>query len=241
MIAFNCLSIVIPCYNEEKTVNLILKKVTDVELLNNISKEIILVNDCSKDNTIQVIETFFKERPHISYKLLNHKINQGKGAAINTGIVHATGDFIIIQDADIETDPYEYNLLIKPVLDGHADVVYGSRFAGGTTRRILSLKHLMVNKFLTFLCNLFTGMNLTDMETCYKLIRSDILKNIPLKENRFGFEPEVTSKLSRIKNIRIYEVPISYYARTHEDGKKIGWKDGCRAIWCILKYNIWDR
>lgn len=239
--SLNCLSIIVPCYNEEKTIGLILSRVLEVNLIDNIGKEIIVVNDCSKDNTKMVLEDFFRSKQGIKHQIINHEVNQGKGAAIRTGIVKATGDYIIIQDADIETDPHEYNKLLKPVIDGHADVVYGSRFAGGMARRILSLKHLMVNKFLTFLSNIFTGMNLTDMETCYKLVKADTLKGISLTENRFGFEPEVTAKLSRIPEIRIYEVSISYYARTHADGKKIGWKDGFRAIWCILKYNLWSK
>lgn len=235
---FQKLSIIIPCYNEEKTVHLILNKVMDVTLRNNISKEIIIVNDCSKDGTSRAIENYFQAHPDVDYKLCNHEVNKGKGAAIHTGIKKAMGDYVIIQDADLEYDPQEYNTLIQPVIDGFADVVFGSRFVGGNPHRILFFWHSIGNKFLTFLSNMFTNLNITDMETCYKLFRRDIIQGIELKENRFGFEPEVTAKIARIKGVRIYEVGISYYGRTFEEGKKIGWKDGFRAIYCILKYNI---
>jgi glycosyltransferase involved in cell wall biosynthesis len=238
---FNKLSIIIPCYNEERTVHLILDKVRRVQLRNDIKKEIIVVNDCSKDNTAAAIDNYFKQYPAEDYKLFNHEVNKGKGAAIHTGIAKATGDYLIIQDADLEYDPNEYNLLIQPVLDGFADVVFGSRFMGGNPHRILFFWHSIGNKFLTSFSNVFTNLNLTDMETCYKLFRTDIIQGIQLNEKRFGFEPEVTAKISRIKNIRIYEVGISYYGRTYEEGKKIGWKDGFRAIACILKYNLWSR
>jgi glycosyltransferase involved in cell wall biosynthesis len=238
---FSKLSIVIPCYNEEKTVHLILDKVRNVEMKGGIKKEIIIVNDCSSDNTKASIENYFQKFPETDYRLFNHEVNEGKGAAIHTGIRQATGDYLIIQDADMEYDPNEYNLLIQPVLDGFADVVFGSRFMGGNPHRILFFWHSIGNKFLTSISNAFTNLNLTDMETCYKLFRTDIIQGIDLKENRFGFEPEVTAKISRVKNARIYEVGISYYGRTYEEGKKIGWKDGFQAIWCILKYNIWSR
>jgi glycosyltransferase involved in cell wall biosynthesis len=241
MHTFQKLSIVIPCYNEEKTVHLILDKVCTVSLKNNISKELIIVNDCSKDKTRQAIENYFLQHPGTEYRLYNHEVNKGKGAAIHTGIAQATGDFIIIQDADLEYDPNEYNLLIQPVLDGFADVVFGSRFMGGNPHRILFFWHSLGNKFLTMLSNAFTNLNLTDMETCYKMFRREIIQSIKLKEKRFGFEPEVTAKIARIKNVRVYEVGISYYGRTYEEGKKIGWKDGFRAIWCILKYNLFSR
>ena len=235
------LSILIPAYNEEKTIHLILDKVRDVVLPNEIEKEVIIVNDCSKDDTKGAVERYMEKNTSLPISLYNQEVNQGKGAAIHKAIELATGEYLIVQDADLEYDPNEYNVLLKPVLDGFADVVYGSRFMGGNPHRILFFWHSIGNKFLTFLSNMFTNLNLTDMETCYKLIRSDIAKGLNLKEKRFGFEPELTAKLSRVKKIRIYEVGISYYGRTYEEGKKIGWKDGFRAIWCILKYNIWSR
>jgi glycosyltransferase involved in cell wall biosynthesis len=238
---FKKLSIVIPCYNEERTVHLILEKVSNVELKAGIQKEIIIVNDCSMDNTKNAIENYFQKNPGINYTLYNHEVNMGKGAAIHTGISKATGEYLIVQDADLEYDPHEFNLLIQPVLDGFADIVFGSRFMGGNPHRILFFWHSLGNKFLTTFSNAFTNLNLTDMETCYKLFRTDIIQSINLKEKRFGFEPEVTAKISRVKNARIYEVGISYYGRTYDEGKKIGWRDGFRAIWCILKYNIWSR
>ena len=234
------LSIIIPCYNEGPTVHHILNKVKDVELINSITKEIIIVNDCSTDNTKSVIENYIQNNSDINFRLLNHEINKGKGAAIHTGIVHATGDYLIIQDADLEYDPKEFNLLLQPVLDAGADVVYGSRFIGGNAHRILFFWHTIGNKFLTFLSNMFTNMNISDMETCYKLFRSEIVKTIDLKEKRFGFEPEVTAKISKIPDIKIYEVGISYYGRTYKEGKKINWKDGFRAIYCVLKYNLFS-
>ena len=232
------LSILIPAYNEGKTIHLILNKVKEVKLLNDIQKEIIIVNDCSKDNTQEAIEQYIKENAEMNIRLFNQEVNQGKGAAIHKAIELATGDYLIVQDADLEYDPNEYNSLIKPVLDGFADVVYGSRFMGGNPHRILFFWHSIGNGVLTTLSNMFTNLNLTDMETCYKLMRSDIAKSLKLKEKRFGFEPELTAKLSRVHKIRIYEVGISYYGRTYEEGKKIGWKDGFRAIYCIIKYNI---
>jgi glycosyltransferase involved in cell wall biosynthesis len=235
------LSILIPAYNEEKTIHLILNKVKAVELAGGIRKEVIIVNDCSKDDTKGAIERYMGENPDFPITLYNQEVNQGKGAAIHKAIELATGDYLIVQDADLEYDPAEYNILLKPIIDGFADVVYGSRFMGGNPHRILFFWHSIGNKFLTFLSNMFTNLNLTDMETCYKIVRSDIAKGLRLKEKRFGFEPELTAKLSRIKGIRIYEVGISYYGRTYEEGKKIGWKDGFRAIWCIMKYNIWSR
>ena len=238
---FKKLSIVIPCYNEERTIHLILDKVLKVQLIQNIQKEIILIDDCSSDNTSSVLKKYLENNSHASFMLLKHEVNKGKGAAIHTGIAHATGDYLIIQDADLEYNPDEYNLLIQPILDGFADVVFGSRFIGGNPHRILFFWHSLGNKFLTFLSNAFTNLNLTDMETCYKLFRTDIIQKIQLKEKRFGFEPEVTARISRVKGVRIYEVGISYFGRTYEEGKKIGWKDGLRAIWCIIKYNLFSK
>ncbi len=234
----NCLSIIIPCYNESKTIHQILNKVIEIGLINDIKKEIIIVDDCSKDKSPDAIRDFFSGFPGVEYKLIVHQVNQGKGAALHTGIREATGDYVIIQDADLEYDPKEYNLLLQPVVDGFADVVYGSRFAGGNPHRILFFWHSIGNKLLTFLCNMVSNLNLTDMETCYKLCKRELIQSLDLKEKRFGFEPEVTIKISRIPKIRIYEVGISYYGRTFEEGKKINWKDGFRAIYCILRYGL---
>jgi len=235
------LSIVIPAYNEQNTIHEILNAVGEVVLDGGMKKEIIIVDDCSTDKTMERLMAYRDEHPEMELMLYKHEVNKGKGAALHTGIEKATGDYIIIQDADLEYDPHEYNLLLKPILNGQADVVYGSRFIGGHPHRVLFFFHTIGNKFLTFMSNLFTGINLTDMETCYKLFRADLVKGIKLREKRFGFEPEVTAKMSRIKGVRIYEVGISYYGRTYEEGKKIGWKDGFRALWCIMKYNIWSR
>ena len=232
------LSIIIPAYNEAATIHLILNKVKQVQLLNAIEKEIIIVNDCSKDGTEQAIENYRNENLDLNIQYFKHEINKGKGAALHTGIARATGDYLIIQDADLEYDPNEYNILIKPIIDGFADVVYGSRFMGGKPHRILFFWHTIGNKVLTFLSNMFTNLNLSDMETCYKVFKTELIQNIKFTENRFGFEPEVTAKISRIKEIRIYEVGISYYGRTYLEGKKIGWKDGFRALYCILKYGM---
>jgi glycosyltransferase involved in cell wall biosynthesis len=235
------LSIVIPAYNEGKTIHLILDKVKEVQLLGEIQKEIIIVNDCSKDDTEEAVKRYHAANPALNIQYFKHEVNKGKGAALHTGIKLASGDIVMIQDADLEYDPQEYNILIKPIADGFADVVYGSRFMGGKPHRILFFWHTIGNKFLTFLSNAMTNLNLTDMETCYKVFKRDIVQSLELKENRFGFEPEVTAKISRIPNIRIYEVGISYYGRTYEEGKKIGWKDGFRAIYCILKYNLFSK
>lgn len=238
----NQLSIIIPAYNEGRTIHLILDKVLKVSLINNIQKEIIIVNDASTDNTKEAVENYIQLHGHeIKISLHNQTFNQGKGAAIHKGIELSTGEYLIVQDADLEYDPTEFNILLKPVVDGFADVVYGSRFMGGKPHRILFFWHTIGNHFLTFLSNMFTNLNLTDMETCYKLFNAEIAKKLGLKEKRFGFEPEVTARISRVPKIRIYEVGISYYGRTYEEGKKIGWKDGFRAIYCILKYNIFSK
>ena len=235
------LSVIIPVYNEERTLTKILDRVRETELIHGIEKELIIVNDCSTDKSEDIILAYQKEHPELTIEYLAHEKNQGKGAALHNGIKKASGEYLIIQDADLEYDPTEYNLLLKPVCDGFADVVYGSRFLGGNPHRVLFFWHSIGNKFLTFLSNMFTNLNMTDMETCYKLFKTDIVQGLKQKEKRFGFEPEVTAKVSRVKGIRIYEVGISYYGRTYEEGKKIGWKDGVRAIYCILKYGLFSR
>jgi glycosyltransferase involved in cell wall biosynthesis len=231
-------SIIIPAYNEENTIQAILTKVMAVNLINSIGKEIIVVNDCSTDRTKERINEFIEQHPGSSVLLINQETNQGKGAAIHAGISAASGEFLIIQDADLEYDPNEYNILLKPVMDGVADAVFGSRFRGGNPHRVSFFWHSIGNHLLTFCCNIFSNLNMTDMETCYKLMRTDHIKSITLKEKRFGFEPEITIKLSRIPGIRIYEVGVSYYGRSYSEGKKINWKDGFRAIYCILKYGL---
>jgi glycosyltransferase involved in cell wall biosynthesis len=237
---FELLTIIVPAYNEGKTITTILDKLCAVQLINQINKEIVVVNDCSKDNTADVVRQFIAANPTVNIRLVEHEVNKGKGAALHTGIKYASGDYLIVQDADLEYDPNEFNLLIKPVIDGFADVVYGSRFMGGNPHRILFFWHSIGNQFLTFCSNMFNNLNLTDMETCYKLFRSDIIKNISLHESRFGFEPEVTAKVAKIPDIRIYEVGISYYGRTYAEGKKINWRDGFRALYCIARYGLFS-
>lgn len=232
------ISIIIPCYNEADTISSLLSAVLNVQLP--CAKEIIIIDDCSTDRSFEIIENFSKENPEL--KVFKQAINLGKGAALRTGIAQATGDIVIIQDADLEYNPEEYPSLIKPFEDGVADVVYGSRFKGAHAERILYFWHSVGNKFLTLLSNMMTNLNLTDMETCYKVFRRDIIQNVSIIEDRFGFEPEITAKIAAYKpRLRIYEVGISYYGRTYEEGKKIDWKDGIAAIWCIFKYNLWAR
>ena len=223
------LSIIIPVYNEKETIN----DIIDAVVATPYRKEIIIVDDCSTDGTRNILTKIKKD----GLKVYIHDKNQGKGAALQTGFSHATGDIILIQDADLEYDPQEYSTLINPILEGKADVVYGSRFAGHGAHRVLYFWHYMGNRFLTFLSNLFTNLNLTDMETCYKAFTREAIAGVKIKEKRFGFEPEITAKMAR-KKLRIYEVPISYYGRTYEEGKKVTWKDGLRAMWCIIKYNL---
>jgi len=232
------LSIIIPAYNEGNTIHLILDKIKAISLVNDISKEIIIVNDCSKDHTEAAVLDYQQANRNLDIQYFKHDVNKGKGAALHTGISNATGEYLVIQDADLEYDPAEYNDLLKPVINGFADVVYGSRFMGSNPHRILFFWHTIGNRWLTFASNMFSNLNLTDMETCYKLFNTKMIQGISLTEKRFGFEPEVTIKISRVPKIRIYEVGISYYGRTYEEGKKIGWKDGVRAIYCILKYGL---
>ncbi len=234
------LSIIVPAYNEARTISATLDKIRSVILINNFEKEVIVVNDCSSDDTAAQVEKYAIDNPLMDIRYFFHALNKGKGAALHTGIAHATGDYIVVQDADLEYNPQEFNLLLQPVADGFADVVFGSRFIGGRPHRILFFWHTIGNKFLTFASNMFSNLNLTDMETCYKLFRADILKGLRLRENRFGFEPEVTHKMARVKGIRVYEVGISYYGRTYEEGKKIGWKDGVKALYCIIKYGLFN-
>lgn len=238
LVPFDTLSIVIPVYNEARTVLRLLELLREVQLTKNIAKEIILVNDCSTDNSAALITAYAVQHPDLRLRLLHHTHNQGKGAALHTGIREATGDYIIIQDADLEYDPEEYNALLKPILRGSADVVFGSRFMGGKPHRVLFFWHSIGNAVLTFLSNMFTDLNLTDMETCYKLFRRDLLQGLDLREKRFGFEPEVTAKIARVPGVRIYEVGVSYYGRTYAEGKKINWRDGLWALWCIVRYGV---
>lgn len=235
------LSIIIPAYNEAKTIHLILDRIKAVALPDGIQKELVIVNDYSTDDTRDAVKLYMQANADLDIQFYEHEYNQGKGAALHTGIASATGELLVIQDADLEYDPEEYIDLLEPFRRGVADVVYGSRFMGGNPHRILFFWHTIGNKFLTFLSNAFSNLNLTDMETCYKMFRTEIIQKIHLEEKRFGFEPEVTAKVARIPGIRIYEIGISYYGRTYDEGKKIGWRDGFRALWCILKYNLLNK
>lgn len=234
----NKFSIIIPVYNEEETIIEILDIIKKVTLTGNIEKEIIVVNDASTDNTEASVKEYISNNPTSNICYFKHEKNKGKGAALHTGISKATGEYLIIQDADLEYNPHEYNMLLQPVIDGFADVVYGSRFRGSNPHRILFFWHTIGNNLLTLMSNAFTNLNLTDMETCYKLFDTKKIQSLNLKEKRFGFEPEVTAKIAKVPGIRIYEVGISYYGRTYQDGKKIGWKDGFRALICIFKYRF---
>lgn len=234
------LSIVIPIYNEENTLEAILDKVAGVELKSGLEKEFILIDDASQDSSIKIAETYIERHPKLNIKLFKLAQNSGKGAALQEGFRQASGDYIIIQDADLEYDPNEYNEILQPLLDGYADVVYGSRFTGTKPRRSAGFLHYVANKFLTYLSNLLFNIYITDMETCYKAFRQEIIQQLNLKEKRFGIEPEITAKISKIKDIRLYEVAISYYGRTHQEGKKIKWTDGVKAIFYILKYRFFD-
>ncbi|NUQ22799.1 MAG: glycosyltransferase family 2 protein [Saprospiraceae bacterium] len=232
------LTIIIPVYNEAATIAEILDKIDHVQLTRGLIKEVIVVNDGSTDATHEVVTKYREAITGFTLHYISHDTNLGKGFAVQTALRMSTGDYLIIQDADLEYDPAEYNQMLEPMLSGHADVVYGSRFVGSNAHRVLYFWHYAGNRFLTFLSNLFTNLNLTDMESCYKLFRREIIQDIALVEKRFGFEPEITAKVARIPGVRIYEVGISYYGRTYLEGKKINWRDGVWAIWCIIKYNI---
>ncbi|MBL7077646.1 MAG: glycosyltransferase family 2 protein [Kiritimatiellae bacterium] len=228
------LSIVIPIYNEVETLRELLQHVLDAEL--GVEKELILVDDCSADGTIDLLKQLEQEHPE--WTVAYHEVNQGKGAALRTGFAKATGDVVVIQDADLEYDPRDLTRLLGPIQDGHADVVYGSRFLGGGPHRVVYFWHSVGNRFLTLLSNMMTDVNLTDMEVCYKMFKREVLAGLDIKENRFGFEVEITAKVTRGKKWRMYEVPIAYYGRSYAEGKKITWRDGVRALWCIIKYRF---
>ncbi len=225
------LSIVIPCYNERGTIEAVIDAVRAAP---GGEKEIIVVDDCSRDGSGELLEGPLRAKVD---RVLRHPVNRGKGAALRTGIAHATGDIVIIQDADLEYDPQQYPVLIEPILQDKADVVYGSRFLGGGPHRVLYFWHRVGNGLLTLVSNMFTNLNLTDMETCYKVFRREIIQSVVIEEERFGFEPEITAKIAKLR-CRVFEVGISYYGRTYEEGKKIGWRDGVRALWCIVRYNV---
>ena len=235
------LSIVIPAYNEASTIPLLLDRICQVELIQDMSKEIIVVNDGSTDMTKLILQEYMSANPEMNIRYIEHVRNQGKGAAVQTGIAAASGDYLIIQDADLEYHPEDYNKLLKPVFVGGANVVYGSRFKDGNPHRVLFFMHRIGNRFLTLVSNIFTNLGLTDVHTCYKLFETPLIKSIPLQEKDFAFCPEVTAKIARIPNLRIYEVGISYYGRTYQEGKKIRWRDGFRAIYCMMKYNLFYR
>jgi glycosyltransferase involved in cell wall biosynthesis len=232
------LSIIIPCYNEASTIAIILDKVTEVPLMHGIEKEIIVINDCSIDDTDIMVKEYMADYPEAPIQYYCHPVNKGKGAAVHKGIAVATGDYLLIQDADLEYDPKEYNLLLGPILAGHADIVYGSRFMGGNAHRILFFWHTWGNKMLTFISNALTNMNLTDAHTCYKLMRTEMIREIPLLEKRFAFDAELNIKISKLRKVRIYEVGISYYGRTFSEGKKIRMRDAFRSIWCLIRYSF---
>ncbi len=234
------LSILIPVFNEARTVRKLLERVSSVDLIDGVTKQLVVVNDCSTDTTDAEVRAFMAANPQVDLVYRQHERNRGKGAALHTALVAFTGDFAVVQDADLEYDPHELNVLLRPVLDGHADVVYGSRFIGSHPHRVLYFWHTVGNRVLTTLSNAFTNLNLTDMETCYKLWKREVITRVApqLVEERFGFEPEITARVAKLPNVRIYEVGISYFGRSYAEGKKINWKDGVSAVRCIVKYGL---
>ena len=237
----NALSIIVPVYNEENTINVILDKIKNVRLLNEMNKDIVIINDGSTDNSDNLINKYIEDNKFLSIHYLTHKVNEGKGASIQSALKSISGNYVIIQDADLEYDPEEYNILLRPMIDGFADVVYGSRFISGNPHRILFFGNRMGNVILTLLSNIFTNLNLSDIQSCYKLFKTDIIKTLTLKENGFGFEAEVTARISKIPKIKIYEVGISYHGRTYEEGKKLKFRDALRIFYCVIKYNIFAK